>query len=81
MDHESQSADLATTIKAEMSNELLSQTTAHKESPQPLHAFLLHAPARPIHTLQARTGPGEAVFTILDTMTQGHRLQNKQSCV
>ena len=81
MDYGSQSADLATTMKADMSNELRNQLPAHKESPQPLHVFLLHAIARAIDTLQARTGPGEAVFTILDTMTHGHRLQNKQSCV
>ena len=49
MDYGSQSADLATTMKAEMSNELLNQLTAHKESPQPLHAFLLHAIARAIY--------------------------------
>jgi hypothetical protein len=57
MDHSPQAADLATTMKVEISKELLSQLKNPQELPQSLHAFLLHAIATAIHTLKVITGP------------------------
>lgn len=61
------SADLATIMEVEISEELLSQLESPQELPQALHASFLYAIATAIHTLKVITGPGEADSITMDT--------------